>query len=218
MSRRVSCSRLSSAKRLLSAAETLMAARVAETQAWKDGADRSAAHWLARRTGTSIAEAKAKLETAERLADLPATAEAFRAGRLSDQQAREVVAGAVADPESEQRLLGTAAEDSLGELRNESRRAQAVDGGEERQRKIHRAAVTAGPGRLRRHLSFVVLGHRARRRADSGRVEAVHRPTRSGKPTKKDGSSRRRPMRPTGSQPWPLPRRPVTAPVLRRAT
>ena len=56
----------------------------------------------------------------ERLADLPATADAFRAGRLSDQQAREVVAGD-ADPQAEQRLLGTAAEDSLGELRNESR-------------------------------------------------------------------------------------------------
>ena len=97
----------------------------------------TAAHWLARRTGISIAEAKAKLETASRLGELPATAEAFRAGRLSDQQAREVVAGAVADPAAEQTLLGTAAEDSLRELRSESRRAQAVDDEEGRQRSIH---------------------------------------------------------------------------------
>ena len=91
---------LSDVKRLASAAETLFAARVAETDAWREGsADRSAAHWLARRAGISIAEAKAKLDMAEQLADLPATAEAFRAGRLSDQQAREVVAGAVADPQ-----------------------------------------------------------------------------------------------------------------------
>jgi hypothetical protein len=129
---------VSEVKRLFAAAETLLAARVADTDAWRDGsADRSAAHWLARRTGTSIAEAKPKLETAAQLADLPATAEAFRAGRLSDQQAREVVAGATADPQAEPVLLGTAAQDSLRELRNESRRAQAVDDGEARQRTIH---------------------------------------------------------------------------------
>jgi hypothetical protein len=75
-------------KRLAAAAETLFAKRVAETEGWKGDGDRSAAHWLARRIGTSVAEAKAKLDVADRLADLPATAEAFRAGRLSDQQAR----------------------------------------------------------------------------------------------------------------------------------
>ena len=62
---------------------------------------------------------------------------AYRAGRLSDQQAREVVAGAAADPKSERALLGTAAQESLRELRNESRRAQAVDDEEGRQRRIH---------------------------------------------------------------------------------
>jgi hypothetical protein len=119
---------------------------VAETNAWDDGAgDRSAAHWLARRTGTTVAEAKAKLEVADRLTDLPTTAEAFRAGLLSEQQAREVVAGALADPEAEQKLLATAAADSLRELRNESRRAQAVDDEEGRQERIHeRRRLRAG--------------------------------------------------------------------------
>ncbi len=102
---------VSDVKRLFAAAESLLAARVAETDAWREGsADRSAAHWLARRIGTSIAEAKAKLQTVEALDDLPATAAAYRAGRLSDQQAREVVAGATADPKSEPVLLGTAAQ------------------------------------------------------------------------------------------------------------
>jgi hypothetical protein len=127
----------SDVKRLASAVETLLAQRVAETEAWNDGSDRTAAHWLARRTGTSIAEARAKLDTAKRLDELPATAEAFRAGRLSDQQAREIVAGALADPGAEQALLGVAADDSLRELRNESRRAQATDDEEGRQRGIH---------------------------------------------------------------------------------
>jgi hypothetical protein len=128
--------RVSAMKRLLGAAETLLAARVAETDAWRDdGADRSAAHWLARRTGISIADAKAKLSTAERLADLPATAEAYRSDRLSDQQAREVVAGATADPASESELLGAAAEESLNELRNVARRAQAAGEDDEVRRK-----------------------------------------------------------------------------------
>ncbi len=57
---------VSDVKRLFAAAESLLAARVADTDAWREGsADRSAAHWLARRIGTTIAEAKAKLETVE---------------------------------------------------------------------------------------------------------------------------------------------------------
>jgi hypothetical protein len=99
----------------------------------------------ARRTGITVAEAKGKLATAERLAELPATAQALRAGRLSDQQAREIVAGAAADPHAEDMLLATAADDSLHELRNESRRAQAVDDGEGRQKRTHqRRRLRAG--------------------------------------------------------------------------
>jgi hypothetical protein len=126
---------LSEVKRLAGAAETLLAAHVAPAGLWKDAGDRSAAHWLARRCGLSVAEAKAKLETASHLDELPATDEAFRAGRLSEQQAREVVAGAVADPASETELLGTAAEDTLNELRNVSRKAQAAGEDDEVRRK-----------------------------------------------------------------------------------
>ena len=129
---------LSRITRLAGAAETLLAARVAETEVWREhSTDRSAAHWLARRCGIPLAQAKAKLDTAERLGALPATAAAFREGRLSDDQAREVVAGALADPTAEARLLATAADDSLVALRDESRRAQAVDDEEGRQQRIH---------------------------------------------------------------------------------
>jgi hypothetical protein len=136
---------LSDVKRLASAAETLFAARVASCDGWKGSGERSAAHWLARRIGTSVAEAKAKLETAAQIEELPATAEAYRAGRLSDQQAREVVAGAAADPSAESELLGAAAEESLNELRNVSRRAQAAGEDEEqRRRRIERARRARG--------------------------------------------------------------------------
>ena len=130
---------LSDVKRLAAVAETLFAARVASCDGWKGSGERSAAHWLARRIGTSVAEAKAKLETAAQIEELPATAEAYRAGRLSDQQAREVVAGAAADPSAEPELLGAAADDSLNELRNVSRRAQAAgEDDEARQKRVHR--------------------------------------------------------------------------------
>ena len=70
---------VSDVKRLFAAAESLLAARVAETDAWRDGsADRSAAHWLARRIGTSIAEAKAKLQTVEALCRTIAESTSFR--------------------------------------------------------------------------------------------------------------------------------------------
>ena len=129
---------MSDIKRLAGAAELLLAKRVAETNAWHGAGDRSAAHWLARRTGTSVGEAKGKLETVDKLADLPKTAEAFRAGRLSDQQAQAVSTGASADPKAEEDLLSVAERESLKELRDQSRRAQAVDNEEGRQRRIHR--------------------------------------------------------------------------------
>jgi hypothetical protein len=125
-------------KRLASAGETLAATRVAETESWRDGADRSAAHWLARRTGTSVGEAQAKLDTAAKLAELPVTSEAWRAGRLSDQQVRHIADGATADPRAEHDLLELVGRESLKELQTESRRAQAVDDEEGRQARIHR--------------------------------------------------------------------------------
>jgi hypothetical protein len=56
---------------------------------------------------------------------------------LSDEQVSAVAAGAAADPQSEQKLLEIAADDSLKALRSESRRAQATDDEEGRQRRIH---------------------------------------------------------------------------------
>lgn len=117
----------------------LLAKRVTETNAWQDdgGTDRSAAHWLARRTGTSVGEAQHELATVERLADLPATAEAVRAGRLSHQQARAITTGATADPAAEAELLELAERDSVKALRDAARRAQAVEDDEARQARIH---------------------------------------------------------------------------------
>ncbi len=50
----------------------LAAAQAAKGGAWKDAGDRSAAHHLARTTGTSVGQAGDALETARRLEKLPA--------------------------------------------------------------------------------------------------------------------------------------------------
>ena len=79
-------------ERLGAAGRTLMAKRVEESNVWRQSGDRSAAHFIAHKTGTSVGRAQATLETAERLATLPATADAFRAGTLSEVQAEAVAA------------------------------------------------------------------------------------------------------------------------------
>ena len=69
-------------ERLAAAGRTLAVPRVAETGAWQvDGAYRDVSAWLAAKTQSTVGRAKATVETAGRLAELPETAAALRAGR-----------------------------------------------------------------------------------------------------------------------------------------
>jgi hypothetical protein len=145
-------------ERIAATVKALAAARVAETEVWRAGGERSAAHDLARRTGTSIAQAQEALGTGRRLRDLPAVAQAARRGELSMQQAALVADAATAAPDAEQRLLEASRSGSFGALREECARtkANACDR-EARRRRIHerrqlRSWVdTEGTGHL--HLS-----------------------------------------------------------------
>jgi hypothetical protein len=112
-------------ERLAAAGKALMARRVQQTGAWKGSGERSAAHWLARQTGSSVGDAAGALAVAEKLDVLPGTDEALRAGRLSGTQARYVAEGAAGDPTVEADLLAVAERESVGELRNEVRRHRA---------------------------------------------------------------------------------------------
>jgi len=56
---------------------------VADSNLWRGAGERSAAHWLARRAGSSVGSAMATLETAARLKELPGVDRALRAGELS---------------------------------------------------------------------------------------------------------------------------------------
>ncbi len=112
-------------KRVCSAAEAALAARVDETNAWRSEGHRSAAHWLAAKEGASVGAAIDTLSTGRSLAECPRTAQAFRAGELSEAQAREITQAAVADPTAETRLLDTAATASLHGLREQCRAVRA---------------------------------------------------------------------------------------------
>jgi hypothetical protein len=125
-------------KNMAATIEALAATRVAETGVWREHGDRTAAHDLSRRTGTTVGQAKQALETGRALRDLPATAEAAKQGELSAQQTAAIADAATADPDAEGQLLEAAGSGSLGELRDACARtkANACDL-EARRRRIH---------------------------------------------------------------------------------
>lgn len=126
-------------ERLGAAGKALCAQRVATSGRWQQSGERSASDWLAKKTGTSVGAARGALDTAERLADAPATNDAFRSGQLSAAQAEAIASAASADPDAEQRLLDLAAAQPLTKLRDECARVKAAATDmEERQREIHR--------------------------------------------------------------------------------
>lgn len=106
--------------------KALAAARVAETELWRVGGDRTPAHMLARRTGQTVSGAARELEAARKLAGHPTTAAAARKGRLSPEQTAAITDAADADPAAEEDLLDLAERASLGELRDEAARRKAA--------------------------------------------------------------------------------------------
>ncbi|MDQ3783694.1 MAG: 13E12 repeat family protein [Actinomycetota bacterium] len=128
------------AERLGAAGKGLAARRVADSGAWRASGERSAAHWMAAATGTSVGSAVGLLETAARLGELPGTDAAVRTGALSEAQTKEVAAAAAADPAAEKELLECADRDSLTALRERAAkvRAAAVSDEAERYELVHK--------------------------------------------------------------------------------
>lgn len=124
---------------LAAAGKTLCAGRVADSGAWKSSGERTAAHWMAKTTGTSVGSAVASIETAARLNELPITDKAVRAGKLSQDQATAIASAAAASPTTESRLLEVAGRDSLHGLRETCAKvkAAALPDENERYRRIH---------------------------------------------------------------------------------
>lgn len=121
----------SEAERLCQAGRALAAKRVLETRSWRAHGYRTPAQWMAARTQRPLGQAITTVETVHRLADLPATREAFAAGRLSETQAAEITAAAGADPGSERELLELAGRESASALRERCREVRASAAGDE---------------------------------------------------------------------------------------
>jgi hypothetical protein len=106
--------------------QLLLTRRAVVGAPYEEEGHRSAATWLAEATRTSVPEAVRAITTAERLADLPATAEAVRRGALSPVETQTVVAAATADPTVEADLLDAVQSLSLREFRHYARRLAAA--------------------------------------------------------------------------------------------
>ena len=125
-------------EKLVAAGKALAARRVAESDHWRGAGERSAAHWLARRAGSSVGAAMATLETAARLPELPAVDRAVRAGELSAAQANEIASAAGADPGAQAELVRVARRDGFTGLRDKCRQVRAAAPDEmARHRAIH---------------------------------------------------------------------------------
>ena len=132
--------RCAEAERLLAAIRVLATASLQDKALWRREGFRSAAAWMASKTGTAVGTAIRTLEMADQLPDLPVVAEAFRAGMLSEAQAREIVEVAAEVPDAQEQLLEAAGKLPLQGLREECRRVQAAAAVDEddRYRRVHR--------------------------------------------------------------------------------
>ncbi len=137
-------------ERLAGSVKLLCASRAAQSTRWATEGHRSAASWMAEKTKGTFGEAISTIETAERLTELPATAEALKNGELSSAQAKEVASAAGSDHRAEQELLRVAAEGSMKKLKERAKlvkaRSWSRKGETERYRAIHQ-------GRYLRHWS-----------------------------------------------------------------
>src|SRR5712691_5865273 len=126
-------------EKLGAAGKALAARRVADSNLGRGAGERSAAHWLARRAGSSVGSAMATLETAARLGELPGVDAALRAGELSAVQANEIASAAGADRGAEAELVAVARRDGFTGLRDKCRRVKAAAAPDEmaRHRAIH---------------------------------------------------------------------------------
>jgi hypothetical protein len=123
------------------AARVLLSGRIAESNFWQKEGDRSAPHWVARATRTTVSKAVETLETAKRLEELPRTNEAFQKGTVSETQVREIASAASLSPSSEDKLLETARTGDVTGLRDACRRVRhaAVTDEMARYEAIHRS-------------------------------------------------------------------------------
>ena len=112
-------------ERLAGAGRALAGGRVEATRAWQGSGNRSAAHFVAQESGSTVRSAVVALETARRLESLPATEEALRSGKLSLAQVSEIASTVGDRPDKEAELVAAAESESLPALQERCRAVRA---------------------------------------------------------------------------------------------
>ena len=113
-------------ERAAAAIKTLLARRVEEVRAWERAGFKSAAEFVAAKTGATVSAARSVLATSEKVAALPVVEDALRSGRLSATQAVVVTDAADAVPTQQSRLVDQAQRSSMAELKSECLRTKAA--------------------------------------------------------------------------------------------
>jgi hypothetical protein len=136
--------RCAEAERLFAALRVVVTATLENKAVWRREGFRSVAAWMASKTGTPVGPAIATLEMAGLLKDLPLLAEAFRDGRLSEAQAREIADVASEVSDAEEQLVEAAGNLTLKGLREECQRveAAAIIDEDDRYRRVHKQRRT----------------------------------------------------------------------------
>ena len=106
--------------------KVLLAGRATEGSGWRARGACSAEEDLARRSGTSTAQAKDVLSTSRRVKAQPRVEDALRGGKLSERQASMIADATAANPAAEESLLGAAETSDLSGLRDQCGRAKAA--------------------------------------------------------------------------------------------
>jgi hypothetical protein len=118
--------RLDRIERQAATAKTLLARRVDESRKWAQLGYKSAAEYLAAKTGSSVGAARDTLATSVKVTALPVVEQAMRDGELSEQQAVLVADAAAAAPAKQTKLINEAKRSSLKELKDECQRVKAA--------------------------------------------------------------------------------------------
>jgi hypothetical protein len=113
-------------ERMMGAVKAQAAARVAQTEVWKESGARSPAHALADATGTTVGAARETLQTGAAMATLPELAAAACRGKLSPAQSASLASVGVVARELVPALIDRAQQTSVAEFREECARTLAA--------------------------------------------------------------------------------------------